>query len=161
MDAFSDASSEFGIAITIGDKWRAWHLIPGWKTLDGQRDIGWAEAIAFECLVRYLMNTHSEKQHFLVHSDNRGVVKGWWNGRSHSRPINEVFKRLHEFCQVSAVGSSFHTVYVGSKFNPTDAPSQGIYPPESLLLPPMQLPPELNCFIIDSQSPFTAIELHE
>ena len=35
-DAFSDASSEFGIAITIGDKWRAWHLIPGWKTLDGQ-----------------------------------------------------------------------------------------------------------------------------
>ena len=27
--ASSDASSEFGIAITIGDKWRAWHLITG------------------------------------------------------------------------------------------------------------------------------------
>ena len=160
-DAFSDASSEFGIAITIGDKWRAWRLIPGWKTLDGQRDIGWAEAIAFECLVRYLANTHSEKQHFLVHGDNRGVVEGWWNGRSRSRPINEVFKRLHEFSRVSAVGSSFHTVYVGSKFNPADAPSRGIYLPESLLLPPTQLPPELNRFIIDSQSPFTAIELRE
>ena len=38
-DAFSDASSEFGIVITIGDKWRASCLIPGWKTLDGQQDI--------------------------------------------------------------------------------------------------------------------------
>ena len=54
--AFSDASSEFSIVITIGDKWRTWHLIPGWQTLDGQRDIGWAEAITFECLVRYLAN---------------------------------------------------------------------------------------------------------
>ena len=97
LDTFSDASFEFGIMITIGDKWRAWCLIPGWKTLDGQQDTRWAEAIAFECLVRYLTNTHRKKQHFLVHGDNRGVVEGWWNGRSCSRPINKVFKRLHEF----------------------------------------------------------------
>ena len=82
-------------------------------------------------------------------------------GMEGAAPINEVFKRLHEFSQVSTVGSSFHTVYVGSKFNPTDAPSQGIYPPESLLLLPTQLPPELNRFIINSQSPFTASELCE
>jgi hypothetical protein len=57
--AFSDASSEFGIAITIGDRWRAWHLIPGWQTLDGQWDIGWAKAVAFKCLVRYLAVSYS------------------------------------------------------------------------------------------------------
>ena len=33
--AFSDVSSVFGITITIGDRWRAWHLIPDWKTLIG------------------------------------------------------------------------------------------------------------------------------
>ena len=161
LDAFSDASSKFRIAITIGDKWRAWHLIPGWKTLNGQQDIRWVESIAFECLVRHLANTHGQKQHFMVHGNNRGVVKGWWNERSHSRPINKVFKRLHEFSWVSAVGSSFHTVYIRSKLNPTDAPSQGIYPPESLFLPPTQLLAEFNSFIINSQSPFTAIELCE
>ncbi|PPR02753.1 hypothetical protein CVT26_009464 [Gymnopilus dilepis] len=40
--AYSDASSETGIGITIGNRWRAWRLLPGWKSQD--RDIGWAEA---------------------------------------------------------------------------------------------------------------------
>ncbi|CAA7270000.1 unnamed protein product [Cyclocybe aegerita] len=40
--AYSDASSEVGIGITIGQKWRAWRLLPGWKA--NNRDIGWAEA---------------------------------------------------------------------------------------------------------------------
>jgi hypothetical protein len=34
--AFSDASSGIGIGIVIGDCWRAWRLIPGWKTCDGK-----------------------------------------------------------------------------------------------------------------------------
>ena len=37
-DAFSDASSGFGIGVVISGKWRAWRLVPGWKA-DG-RDIG-------------------------------------------------------------------------------------------------------------------------
>jgi hypothetical protein len=156
--AFSDASSGFGIAITIGNRWRAWRLIPGWQTLDGQRDIGWAEAIAFECLVRYLADDEKQERHFTVYGDNKGVVEGWWNGRSRNRAINDVFKRLHGFLRQGTVESSFHTVYVGSKFNPADAPSRGVYPPSSLLLPPAQLPTELNQFIVDSQSPFTATE---
>ena len=32
LNAFSDASSGFGIGITIGDKWCTWHLLPGWKS---------------------------------------------------------------------------------------------------------------------------------
>jgi len=31
LDAFSDASSGFGISITIGNNWHAWRLLPGWK----------------------------------------------------------------------------------------------------------------------------------
>ena len=135
--AFSDTSSQFSIAITIGNKWTAWHLISGWQTLDGQRDIGWAEVITFECLVRYLTNNEQQEQHFVIYGDNRGVIEGWWNGRSHNREINEVFKRLHEFSDQGKSESSFHTAYVGSKFNPADVPSRGIYPLESLLLQPI------------------------
>ena len=46
--AYSDASSGVGIGITIGDRWRAWRLLPGWKA-DGW-EIGWAEAVGFEFL---------------------------------------------------------------------------------------------------------------
>lgn len=49
--AFSDASSGVGIAIIIFGRWRAWRLIPGWQTLNGQCDIGWAESIGFKLLV--------------------------------------------------------------------------------------------------------------
>ena len=49
-------------------------------------------------------------------------------------------------------------VYVGSKYNPADAPSRGIYPPTSLFLQPILLPPGLECFIINSQFPFAAAE---
>ena len=152
---FSDASSEFAITITVGNRWRAWWHIPGWQTLDGKRDIGWAEAITFKCLARHLANNGGQGRHFVMHGDNRGVIEGWWNGWSHSRVINGVFKRIHEITQRSTVESTFHTVYVGSKLNPADTPSQGIYPSTSLLLPPVQLPTELDCFIVDSESPFT------
>jgi hypothetical protein len=48
LQAYSDASSGVGVAITIGNKWRAWRLLPGWKS--DNRDIGWAEAVGFKLL---------------------------------------------------------------------------------------------------------------
>ncbi len=50
LDAFSDASSGTGVAIVIGNRWRAWRLLPGWKS--SERDIQWAEGVGFELLVR-------------------------------------------------------------------------------------------------------------
>lgn len=50
MHTFSDASSTVSIAIVINGYWRAWTLQPGWQTLDGKRDIGWAECVGFELL---------------------------------------------------------------------------------------------------------------
>jgi len=46
LDAFSDASSSFGLAVTIGNRWRAWRLHKDWKR--DERDIGWAKSVAFE-----------------------------------------------------------------------------------------------------------------
>lgn len=82
IDAYSDASSKVGIGIIIRKKWYAWQLLLGWKTLDGFHDIGWAEAISFELLVSAVLALYPPSQHFRLYRDNKGVVKGWWNGQS-------------------------------------------------------------------------------
>jgi hypothetical protein len=145
LDAFSDASSEIGIGITVGEKWRAWRLLPGWKR-DG-RDIGWAEAVGFELLVKAVTSSHSRGIHYKVFGDNRGVVEGWWKGRSKNRPTNEVFRRIHTITTASEC--TVHTRYVPSKLNPADDPSRGIYPDTRLLLPRIPIPRDLEGFVVD------------
>jgi hypothetical protein len=146
--AFSDASSGIGIGIVIGDRWRAWRLIPGWQT-EG-RDIGWAEAVGFEFLVLTLASTSHPKEHFRVYGDNRGVVEGWWSGRSRNKATNSVFRQIHNISE--AHKCTFITRYVPSKENPADGPSRGIYPTSALLLPPIPIPKELHQFIVNYDS---------
>ena len=143
--AFSDASSGFGIGIVIGHKWRAWRLLPGWKT-DG-RDIGWAEAVGFELLARSLASTSHPSQHFRVFGDNKGVVEGWWKGRSRNWETNKVFRRIHDLADTYQC--LFITRYVASRENPADGPSRGIYPSLAHLLPAISIPVPLREFIAD------------
>ena len=77
VGAYSDASLSVGIGITIGNKWQAWRLLPGWKS--GGRDIGWAEAIGMELLIRTILSANT-LQGVQVFGDNTGVVEGWWTG---------------------------------------------------------------------------------
>ena len=95
--AFSDASSSIGIGIVIRQRWRAWHLVPGWHTLNGQRDIAWAKAVGFELLIWTLAYLPTLGSLFTVYGDNTGVVEGWWKGRSRNHEVNAVFRRIHEF----------------------------------------------------------------
>jgi len=148
LDAFSDASSGFGIGITIGNKWRAWCLLPGWKA-DG-RDIGWAEAVRFELLTRFVLSSSSSSTHFKVYGDNKGVVEGWWKGRSRNRQTNTVFRRVHSILEDREC--TIHTRYVPSKENPADKPSRGIYPHPAHLLPNLPIPTELLDLITDFDS---------
>ena len=158
-NAFSDASSGVSIAIIINKRCRAWRLIPGWQTLDGARDIGWAEAVGFKLLVRTLTRLIGSSGHFRVYGDNKGVVKGWWNNRSKSKSINNVFRQIHSFLKSFNNTISIHTAYIPSKSNLADAPSRGIYPPPELILPDIQLLTGLNRFIVDSTHPYTNTEL--
>lgn len=157
--AFSDASSGVGIAVVIRDHWRAWRLLPGWKS-DG-RDIGWAEAVGFELLVHTVLvvSRHSIASSFKVYGDNRGVVEGWWRGRSRNRPTNEVFKRIA--IKLEDAGAHVLTRYVQSAANPADGPSRGVYPSNALLLPPVSLPAVLRGFIVDFDAPLTHDEARE
>ena len=145
-EAYSDASSGFGVAITIGPKWRAWKLAAGWKSQG--RDIQWAEAVGFELLVIHLCILSKEGEHVKVHGDNRGVVEGWWKGCSGNRPTNSVFRRIHSLS--GDCNRTVHTRYIPSKQNPADAPSRGQYPPTSLLIRGPPTPAELTPFLINT-----------
>ena len=155
IEAYSDASSGCGIAITIGRRWRAWRLVPGWKS-DG-RDIGWAEAVGFEFLVQAVLATAAPGDHFKLYGDNRGVVEGWWKGRSKNKQTNSVFRRIHEVS--NARQCTVHSRYVPSKDNPADGPSRGIYPPSRLLLPVTIIPVEISGFVTDFDSKLLPAEL--
>lgn len=140
VQAFSDASSSVGIGVVIRDQWRAWSLAPGWKT--DERDIAWAEAVGMELLIRIILRSAPTGACFKVFGDNRGVVEGWWSGRSRNRQVNEVFKRIHLLLSIH--GCTVYTRYVPSASNPADGPSRGIFPEAQKLLPPIELPPELE-----------------
>lgn len=146
--AFSDASSEVGIGVIIGERWRAWVLCPGWKS--DTRDIGWAEAVGFEFLLRILLRDDPGSVCIKVFGDNKGVIDGWRNGRSHNWEVNLVFRRIHRV--LASTASSVHAEYVASTDNPADKPSRGIYPPSHLLLPPIEIPPPLQ-HVVDHDSP--------
>jgi hypothetical protein len=123
--AYSDASSGVGIAIVVGDRWRAWKLVPGWK-LEG-RDIGWAKAIGFELLTKFLFSEAAAGTHLKFYGDNMGVVEGWWKGRSRNKQTNAVFRRIHELSREH--NCVVHTQYVPSAKNPADKPSMESTPP--------------------------------
>jgi hypothetical protein len=146
--AYSDASSGHGIGIVINERWRAWNLLPGWK--GNGRDIGWAESVGFELLVLSIIRACPPGIYFKVYGDNRGVVEGWWTGRSRSKACNEVFKRIH--LAANEAKCTILTRYVPSKDNPADGPSRGIYPPTCQMLPPVPIPHELRTFIADVPS---------
>lgn len=156
--AFSDASSLIGVAIIIGEHWRAWRLLPGWQTLNGTRDIGWAEAVGFELLIYALAAAPRSAGRVIVHGDNSGVVEGWWNGRHRNKPANEVFKRIHSFLRSFPRRLEIITQHVPGRVNPADLPSRGILGPSHLLLPPIELPEPLRPFLIDALAPPSAAE---
>ena len=143
-EAYSDASSEFGIAITIGPRWRAWRLAAGWKSQG--RDIQWAEAVGFELLVIHLLSLSHKGDHLTVYGDNQSVVEGWWKRSSHNKPTNRIFRRVLELSESHS--RTIHTRYVPSAGNPADAPSRGRYPPHKLLLEDLDVPGELHPFLI-------------
>jgi hypothetical protein len=103
--AYLDASSGFGVAITVGPRWRVWRLAPGWKS-QGQ-DIQWVEAIGFELLAIYLCTFSGEGEHLSVYRDNHSIIEGWWKQSSANKPTNHIFRYILQLSEDR--GRTFHT----------------------------------------------------
>lgn len=73
LQAYSNASSGFSIAITISTQWQAWQLASRWRSQG--RDIQWAKAISFKLLAICLCTLLSKGKHLMVPGDNQGLSK--------------------------------------------------------------------------------------
>lgn len=139
-----DASTSWGIGIVFDGHWEAIKFLEGWKS--GGRNIGWAEFIAIELgLLRAVAQGH-RTTHFIVHSDNQGVIQAIQGGKSRSPEQNLVLQRILHLQTTHSIWIS--PSYVPSSSNLADEPSRGI---PALNLPrsltPLSLPSHLSTFL--------------
>lgn len=125
LDWWGDASTSFGIGVTIRNFWAVWQWAPGVKVGPKQRfDIGWAEAAAVElALLLAISEGFLSPGHYLVRSDNSGVVAALNNGRSRSRETNVILKNI--FIVLAQQRVRLTAIYVPSRSNVVDALSRG------------------------------------
>ncbi|CAA7270073.1 unnamed protein product [Cyclocybe aegerita] len=95
IDWWGDASTSFGIGVTVGSLWAVWQWKEGIKIGPKQRfDIAWAEAVAVELALRLALEAGLlHPGHYLVRSDNSGVVAVLNAGRARNREVNEPSQR--------------------------------------------------------------------
>ncbi|KAE8180883.1 hypothetical protein CF328_g9016, partial [Tilletia controversa] len=91
-DIFVDASTEWGIGITSGERWAAYKFRPGWQ--QESRQILWAEAVALEFGLLVAIEMGGAGHSILIHSDNQGVIGAFRFGRCRGRQANTVLKRI-------------------------------------------------------------------
>jgi hypothetical protein len=146
LDIYVDASTSWGIGLVVGSLWRAWQFLPGWQSHG--RHIGWAESIALEFAVLEAAAHHLHDVRVLVHSDNKGSIGQYVNGRSRNPFINESIIRT----SIITMNANFDIIldYVESARNPADAASHGVLQDDSLHLPyAFRIPEAISSYIRD------------
>ena len=145
VEFWVDASSSWGIGIIFNLKWDAWQLRPGWDK-DGC-NIGWAEIVAIELGLLFAIHQGYSDTHFLIKSDNQGVIHAIRGGKSRSPEQNLVLQRITLLLSHHRLWIS--SLYVHSVDNLADPPSCGLsVPGRSRNLSPLPLPPSLRPFLI-------------
>ena len=146
LDIYVDASTSWGISLTVGSLWRAWFLIPGWQS-EG-RHIGWAESIALEFAVMEAAARGLHDVRVLVHSDNKGSIGQYINGRSRNPFINESIVRTSSITR--SANFDILLEYVESSENRADAASRGVLQDNISRLPhAFRVPEALQQFLQD------------
>jgi len=147
---YVDASTSWGIGLTLGDRWLAWEFKEGWKS-DG-REIGWAEMVAVDLVLRTLLSSRYSNCHIVIHSDNQGVVGALAAGASRGQQQNLILREIVRTMQNEGIWVTMK--WVSTHDNPADAPSRGNLPPRNLLHShPPALPWYLKPFLHNSVSP--------
>jgi hypothetical protein len=117
-----DASSGWGVGVVVDGKWDAWRLREGWRA--NGREIGWAEMLAIELGLRLAIERGMQDKHFIVCSDNMGVIGSLQCGCARNLEQNKVLQRI--VILMRAHGIWITSCYVASAFNIADRPSRGL-----------------------------------
>ncbi|PPR07306.1 hypothetical protein CVT24_007515 [Panaeolus cyanescens] len=117
-----DASTSWGIGVVFDKEWSSWRLKEGWQG-DG-RTIGWAEFLAIEFGLLLAIKKGHSNIHFIIHSDNQGVIFAFSKGRSRSYHQNQVLQRINTLCAIHCIWITCR--YTPSSSNLADAPSRGL-----------------------------------
>jgi hypothetical protein len=142
-DIFVNASTSWGIGLTVASLWKAWSFLSGWQSHG--HNIGWAESIALELAVNEIAACGFHDVHVLVHSDNKGSIGQYIHGQSCNPFINESIVCTSLITRNANFNIALD--YVKSSRNPADAASCGMLPGNSLCLP-------VVFWLLDAITPF-------
>ena len=86
------ASLVFGLGFTFNNDYAGWHLSDGWAA--GGHDIGWAECVALELAIYWLIQEGFRNADVTVCSDNMGVIAAFSNSKSYNAAHNDCICRI-------------------------------------------------------------------
>lgn len=139
-----DASTEWGIGLSVGDEWDAWRLTG--RSRSSHQHIGWLEALAVKFAVQLLQAHGYTNTHFLIRSDNQGVIGAWRCGRGKNFLINLAIRHAERITLSSHLDISLE--YIISVENPADPISRGEFPSTGNRLPKLfNLPTEASLYL--------------
>ena len=144
VEFWVDASSSWGVGIVFGGEWDAWQFVTGWNT-DG-RNIGWAEIVAIELGLLFAIHRGYSDAHFLIKSDNQGVIHAIEGGKSRSPSQNLVLQRITSLLSNYRLWIS--SSYIPSLDNLADPPSRGFPAAGRSKASSFSLPPYLHQFFV-------------
>ena len=129
-DIWVDASTTWGIGVIIDGKWMAWRLQDGWQMAG--RDIGWAESVAVELAILWVVEQKRSDLEILIHGDNTNIIDAYKRGRSRNIARNASLRRI----TTSLIPSNLTLtpIYVPSDSNLADPISRGVLGPPQLRL---------------------------
>jgi len=92
LNVHIDASSAFGLGFMFNNNYAGWHLSDSWAA--DSCDIGWAECVALELAIYWLIQEGFRNADVTVPSDNMGVIAAFLNGKSCNATCNNCIRRI-------------------------------------------------------------------
>jgi hypothetical protein len=143
---YVDASTSWGIGLVVDNRWFAWKLVGDWRQIlnpdvEDRQTISWAEMVAVELAVLYLVAAGHAGQHLILRSDNTGVIGALAGGRSRNVGQNASLRRIVSLLTDSSTWVT--PLYVDTHLNLADGPSRGVFGPLSHRLPNLVIIPSV------------------
>jgi hypothetical protein len=125
--------------------WDFWKLSTNWQ--GGGRNIGWAEMVAIKLGLLFAVHQGFSDVHFVIKSDNQGVVYAIQGRKSRSPEQNVVLQWITTLLLRYKIWIS--STYVPSLQNLADPPSRGLpLPTHSRAVYTFDLPDTLSPFLV-------------